>query len=334
VDGFGRIHDYVRVAVNERCNLRCIYCMPADGLDFRKGDELLSTTETLRVIRVLAALGVQKVRFTGGEPLLRRDLDDLVAGTAAVPGITSVHLTTNGLLLPARCGALRDAGLTGVNISLDTLDAARFLSITRRTGLERVLESVRIALETGFTSVKVNVVALRGFNGDELAAFAELTRERPLTVRFIELMPFDAHQVWKRGHFLGAERIVAALRQNYPDLEEASGTPTEEHVFRIPGAAGKVAVIPAYTRSLCGTCRRLRVTANGRVRNCLYSTEEFDLMQLLRSGCGDAEIAALFHRALRAKLETGWDAQKRPPGRNDHRRPPGSSRESMTLIGG
>jgi cyclic pyranopterin phosphate synthase len=335
VDGFGRVHDYARIAVNERCNLRCIYCMPAEGLPFREGPALLTRDELLRVIRILSRLGVTKIRFTGGEPLLRKDLTSLVEGAVSEPGIESVHLTTNGFLLADNARALLDAGLTGVNVSLDTLDAAKFLTITRREGVERVLGAIRTAVRVGFPSVKVNVVALRGFNDDEIAGFAALTRDDPITVRFIELMPFDSDQVWKRGHFFSADWIVATLRRTFPGLEDASGTKTEHHVFRLPGHAGKVAVIPAYTRSLCSTCSRIRVTADGKVRNCLYSTREFELKRLLRSGRTDEEVARLFRAAVRAKLESGWDAQKRPESGDNHDpRASSGGRDSMTLIGG
>jgi cyclic pyranopterin phosphate synthase len=336
-DGFGRVHDYVRIAVNERCNLRCIYCMPEEGLPFREGEALLSSDEITRVVGALAGAGVTKVRFTGGEPLLRRDLADLIARVTAVPGVESVHVTTNGILLADKAAALRAAGLHGVNVSLDTLDAAKFLQITRRAGVEKVLDSIREALRVGFDSVKVNVVALRGFNDDEIGAFTDLTRDDPLTVRFIELMPFDAHQIWKRGHFFSAEWIVEALRRRHPELPAASGTRTEEHVFRVPGHAGKVAVIPAYTRSLCPTCSRIRITADGQIRNCLYATDEYPLKQLLRDGGSDADVVALVRRAVAAKRESGWDAQKAAPapGKGNGNPPPASEgRGSMTLIGG
>lgn len=340
VDGFGRVHDYVRIAVNERCNLRCIYCMPAAGLAFQEGEALLSSDEIVRVVAVLAGLGVNKVRFTGGEPLLRRDLPDLIRCVSGTPGIESVHVTTNGILLEDRAAALRDAGLHGVNVSLDTLDAARFLRITRRAGVEKVRDSIRAALRVGFDSVKVNVVALRGFNDDEVGDFVDLTRSDPLTVRFIELMPFDSHQIWKRGHFFGADWIVEVLRRRHPELPAASGSRTEEHVFRVPGYLGKVAVIPAYTRSLCPTCSRIRVTADGQIRNCLYSSDEFALKRLLRDGGSDADVAALFRRAVAAKRESGWQAQKAQqaqaaPSRDNGNPPPAfEGRGSMTLIGG
>lgn len=328
VDRFGRVFDYLRVAVNERCNLRCVYCMPAEGLDFREGDELLTRDELRRVIAALASVGVSKIRFTGGEPLIRADITDLVADAAAVDGVESIHLTTNGVLLEAKAEALRDAGLTGVNVSLDTLDAAKFLKITRRTGIDRVLGGIHRALDLGFGTVKVNVVAMRGFNDDEVGAFVALTKEHPVTVRFIELMPFDAHQVWKRGHFFGAEWIIErleALGASAPD----QGTRTEHRVFRFDGHAGKVAVIPAYTRSLCSACNRLRLTANGKIRTCLYSKREHDLRDALRAGADAGDIITAFRDALSLKAIDGWAAQRETPDGDDD-----GARGSMTLIGG
>lgn len=336
VDGFGRVHSYLRIAVQEQCNLRCIYCMPEEGVDFTGQEDLLTSEEIFRILRLVVGLGVHKVRFTGGEPLLRRDILGLVERTAGLGGVESVHLTTNGLLLAGMAGDLRRAGLTGLNISLDSLNAVRFRQITRCDGLARVLEGLQTALDVGFPSVKVNVVALRGLNDNEFADFVDLTREAPITVRFIELMPFDSHQVWKRGHFYSADWLVQALRESYPDLQDDTGTRTEKHIFRVPGHAGKVAVIPGYTRSTCTDCNRIRLTADGRIRNCLYSNRELDLKQLMRSGGTDGEVVDRFRTAIHAKLESGWDAQKRPAAFNDfeaHGMVSGD-RDSMSLIGG
>ena len=329
VDRHGRVFTYLRLAVNEKCNLRCAYCMPEDGLALSPDADLLTTDEIARIVGVAAACGVRKIRLTGGEPLLRRDLVDIVRATAATPGIESVHLTTNGLLLERHLDALRDAGLTGINISLDSLDPARFEAITRRRGGEVVREAVRAALRSGIGSVKLNAVALRGLNDDQFGDFVELTRDEPLGIRFIELMPFDDHQIWKTGRFLKADWIVERLRTLYPNIESASGSSTEHFVFRVPGYLGKVAVIPSYTRDLCGTCNRIRITANGRIRNCLYASREFDLRELMRTGADDAALAGRLREAMLAKAADGWSAQ------HDH----GESsvdfiRTSMTQIGG
>ncbi len=336
VDGFGRVHSYIRIAVQEQCNLRCIYCMPEEGVDFTGKEDLLTSEEILRILRLMVGLGVDKVRFTGGEPLLRRDILELIEKSTGLEGVESVHLTTNGLLLAAMAADLRRAGLTGLNISLDTLNPVRFRQITRCNGLARVLKGLQTALDIGFPSVKVNVVALRGLNDDEFSDFVKLTREAPITVRFIELMPFDSHQVWKRGHFYSADWLVQALKKAFPDLQDASGTRTEKHIYKIPGHAGKVAVIPGYTRSTCTDCNRIRLTADGRIRNCLYSSRELDLKHLMRSGGTDEEVVDRFRMAIGAKLESGWDAQKRPEAFKDHdvHGMVSGDRDSMSLIGG
>lgn len=330
VDGHGRSFSYLRVAVTERCNLRCVYCMPEQGVPLQPEGAYLSDDEILQVVRALAPHGVNKVRYTGGEPLVRRGLAQLVADTAAVPGVEGVYLTTNGLALAARVEELREAGLRGVNVSLDTLDAERFERITRRPGLTKVLAGIEGAVAAGLPAVKVNVVAMRGVNDDELGAFAALADRLPVTVRFIELMPFDARQVWKTGRFFGAELILAALREQCGELVADEGSSTEEHVLRRPGAPGKLAVIPAYTRSLCRGCDRIRLTADGQLRNCLFSQRDFDLRGLLREGGGPAEIAAFVKRAMGLKLVDGWAAQREA----ETLRGEGRTRTSMTEIGG
>lgn len=330
-DSFGRVFDYLRIAVTDRCNLRCVYCMPEEGVDFAPAEKLLRTGEILRLIRVAAQLGVRKIRFTGGEPLVRKDILALVAGAAQTCGIRTVHLTTNGVLLPSLAEPLRRAGLSGLNISLDTLQSERFQRCTRRPGIEKVLLGLEKAVELKFPSVKVNVVALRGFNDGEIRGFADLTRRAPITVRFIELMPFDAHQIWKSGHFVSTQALVTRFKELYPNCEITEGSATEARIFRIPGHVGLVAFIPSYSRSLCGNCTRIRVTADGQIRNCLYSEKEYGLREFLRNGGSDEAVAALLRRAMWEKLEDGWTAQRQAwetRGKN------GGARESMTQIGG
>jgi cyclic pyranopterin phosphate synthase len=330
-DQFGRVFDYLRVAVTDRCNLRCVYCMPESGADFAPHDKILRTNEILRVIRVASKLGVRKVRYTGGEPLVRNDILKLVEGAVRTAGIRTVHLTTNGVLLPALAVGLRKAGLHGINISLDTLDPERFSSCTRRAGLEQVLAGLEEVLALNFPSVKVNVVAMRGFNDDELSAFVELTRKAPITVRFIELMPFDASQIWRTGRFLGMERMLANFSQLYPRRELVDGSSTEHLAFRVPGCAGKVAFIPSYTRDFCKDCTRVRLTADGRIRNCLYSEEEYGILRHLRQGGTDEDIAKSLKDAMWAKPVDGRAAQQQA---HFNRGSDGPIRSSMTQIGG
>ena len=332
-DTFGRTFDYVRIALTEKCNLRCTYCMPEEGVDFKNGEQILSADEILRVVKVLANMGVRKVRFTGGEPLVRKDIVKLVEGAANTPGVQSVHMTTNGIIFPKYAKQLRDAGLTGVNISLDTLDPDKFFQITRRKGEDKVLESIKTAIDLGFPRVKVNNVVMRGFNDNELDVFCEMTKDMNVTVRFIEFMPFDAHQIWETGeHFLSAETMIRHLKNRYPDIELASGTRTEHHIFQVPGYQGKIAIIPAFTRSLCGNCSRIRLTADGGVRNCLYSDQEFTLLDLMRSGCSDEDIVMKFRKAFHEKAKDGFESRKKAAMRESTIKFEG--RSSMTQIGG
>jgi len=210
-DQHGRSFNYLRIAVNEKCNLRCIYCMPEKGISFEPQDKLLTRKEVIRVIQVVAKLGVNKIRFTGGEPLLRKDLVELVSGAAETPGIDSLNLTTNGILLANVVETLKDAGLTGVNVSIDTLEKEKYTEITRRDYIDQACKGLEAAKRVGIPSIKVNVVALRGFNDHELSNFVRLTKDYPLTIRFIELMPFDAQQIWKTGKFFRAENIKDEL---------------------------------------------------------------------------------------------------------------------------
>jgi cyclic pyranopterin phosphate synthase len=307
--------------------------MPEEGVDFKHGEQILTADEILRVIGVLAEMGIKKVRFTGGEPLVRKDIVQLVEGAANTPGIKAVHLTSNGIIFPKYAKQLREAGLTGVNISLDTIDKDKFHKITRRPGEDKVLDSIQHALDLGFPRVKVNTVVMRGFNDDELFNFTEMTKDHPLTVRFIEFMPFDAHQIWETGeYFLSAETMIKHLKERYPGLELASGTRTEHHIFQVPGYKGKIAIIPAFTRSLCGNCSRIRLTADGGVRNCLYSDQEFSLRELLRGGCTDEEIVSVFRRAFREKAKDGFESKKKSAMRETTVKFQG--RTSMTQIGG
>ncbi len=312
-DRHGRTFDYVRIAVIEQCNLRCTYCMPEEGVRFKEKDMVLRTDEILRIVDILARMGVRKVRYTGGEPLVRPDIVEIVERTVQTPGVKAVHMTTNGLLFPKYAKDLRDAGLFGVNISLDSLREDKFQQITRRSGLDKVLESIDLAVELGFPRVKVNVVLMRGFNEDELIPFCELTRDKPVTVRFIEFMPFDAHQIWETGqHFASAADLCSQIEAHYAGsgINPASGTRTEHHIYQVPGYAGKIAVIPAFTRSLCGNCSRIRVTADGNIMNCLYSEVPYHLKDLMRNGASDDDVVALFRKAFDEKYKDGFEAKK------------------------
>ncbi|MFQ6677111.1 MAG: GTP 3',8-cyclase MoaA [Fidelibacterota bacterium] len=323
-DQFGRTFNYLRLALNEQCNLRCMYCMPEEGVDFRTKNKLLTTDEIYRLIELTSKMGVSKIRFTGGEPLLRRDLSDIIRFTKNTDGVESIHLTTNGILLGKYIDQLEDAGLTGINISLDTLNPEKFKTISRRDGLNLVLEGFKKAIESSLHSIKINVVVMRDFNNDEFLDFVAFTKENNITVRFIELMPFDSHQIWKTGKFYGADHIVADLKSIIPELQSVGGSRTEHYIFRVKGYKGKVAVIPAYSRSLCNECNRLRITADGKLLNCLYSQRETNIRDAMRSGVSDGEIGEMIRNTMHKKFRDGWEAQHHG---KDHR-------ESMTQIGG
>ena len=323
-DQFGRTFNYLRIAVNEKCNLRCIYCMPEKGISFEPQNKLLTRNEIIRIVQVAAELGVNKIRFTGGEPLLRKDLVELVSGAAEISGIDSLNLTTNGVLLANAVETLKDAGLTGLNVSIDTLEKEKYTTITRRDYIDQACKGLEAAKRVGIPSIKVNVVALRGFNDHELSNFVHLTKDYPLTVRFIELMPFDAQQIWKTGKFFRAENIKAELIKLFPEIKKSSGSATEFITFNVPGYEGKVAVIPSYSRDLCGACNRIRLTATGQIRNCLYAKNNFSVRDAIRTGGSDKDIADLFLQAMWQKPRDGWAAQETANNQT----------QSMTKIGG
>ena len=323
-DKFGRTFNYLRLAVNEHCNLRCIYCMPEEGAPFLDQAQLLSTNEIKIILRAMSDLGVKKVRFTGGEPLLRKDIIDLIKYSSQRSIFESVHITTNGLLLSNYIDQLEQAGLNGINISLDTLDAEKFKKITRRDEFQKVIKGLNAAILSDIKHIKVNVVTMRDFNQNEILDFVELTKTNDITVRFIELMPFDSHQIWKTGKYYGADKILSHLRKNIKRLSPISGSNTEHHIFQIDGYKGRVAVIPSFTRTLCKKCNRIRITADGKLLNCLYSKKETNIRDVIRQGLSNELIKDMIRQAMSEKMIDGWSAQRQG---ND-------SRGSMTQIGG
>ncbi len=299
-DGFRRRINYLRVSVTDRCNLRCTYCMPEAGVPPLPPAEILSNQEILRVTRVAVALGIRKVRITGGEPLVRRGIQDLVSDLAALTGVQDLSLTTNGLLLAEACASLKAAGLQRVNVSLDTLKPEVFLRITRRPGLDRVLAGIDRARGVGLAPVKVNVVALRGVNDGEILGFAEFAQAQGVAVRFIEFMPANG-EPWEDARLLSAGEILAIVGARYALVPEgASGDAGPSRSFRLPGG-GSIGVISPLTDHFCGTCNRLRLTAEGKLRSCLFSDEETDLRGLLRGGADDEELARAIRTAATRK---------------------------------
>lgn len=302
IDRFGRRHTKLRVSVTDRCNLRCRYCMPAEGVPVAPRDELLTFEEIERVVRVAASLGVTQVRLTGGEPLVRKDLAALVAMLASTPGVNDLALSTNAVLLAEHADALYSAGLRRVNISLDALDPAVFKELTRRDDYGRVIAGIAAARRVGFNPIKLNVVSLRGVTESEVVPFGQFARDTGLEVRFIEYMPLDASNAWERGRVLFAADIRRALEEGIQPLTpiaEPTGSPATEYQFA--DGVGRIGFIPTVSQPFCSSCDRFRLTADGKLRSCLFSLHEVDLRGPLRAGADDAEIAELVRQAIRDK---------------------------------
>src|SRR5215210_6963982 len=301
-DGWGREIKSVRVSVTDKCNFRCRYCMPAEGLEWLGRDELLTFEELTRVVGVLAGMGVEEVRLTGGEPLARRDLPALVSMLSPLPGVTDLSLTTNGVLLDRFAGPLVEAGLRRLNVSLDSLSHVRFAEITRRDALDRVLAGLAAAeAHPELSPIKVNCVAIRGFTEQEVPAFAELARRKPYVVRFIEFMPLDADQAWKGDDVLTGAEIRALIEERWP-LEEVPAKPSSTaRRYRFADGAGEIGFVNPVSEPFCSSCDRIRLTADGQLRTCLFSRREWDLKTPLRDGASDAELERLIRFAVRHK---------------------------------
>jgi cyclic pyranopterin phosphate synthase len=302
-DKFGRLHDSLRISVTDRCNIRCFYCMPEEGVAFVPHREILSFEEIERVARVAAGLGIRKIRITGGEPLVRRDLPVLVSELAAIEGIEDLALTTNGVLLAEQARALYDAGLRRLNVHLDTLDRERFLKITRRDDVARVLEGLEIARQTGFGPIKINAVAVKGLVEPDIVPLARFGRENGYEIRYIEFMPLDAQGIWDRSRVLLADTIIETLSREIaplvaiPDADVRA--PATEYAFA--DGLGRVGFIASVSRPFCLNCNRIRLTSDGKLRYCLFALEETDIKPLLRSGASDDEIATAIRSNVRGK---------------------------------
>jgi GTP 3',8-cyclase len=303
LDGFGRRHTNLRISVTDRCNIRCFYCMPAEGVVFRPREELLTFEEIERFVRALVPLGINKLRLTGGEPLLRAGLPELVRKLSAVEGVRDIALTTNGMLLDEQAEPLRAAGLQRINISLDTLREEVFKQITRRTGLDRVLAGIAAAQSAGFKQIRLNAVAIHGISESEIIPLAEFARARNLELRFIEFMPLDADHHWSSSQVLTGAAIRAMLEEAFGPLVPASREDASQPAvdFKFADGCGGIGLINPVSEPFCGDCNRLRLTAEGQVRNCLFSTVEWDARRLLRSGASDDEVRRLVRDCVAAK---------------------------------
>lgn len=302
VDGFGRVHTDLRISVTDRCNLRCTYCMPEEVV-FRPREELLSFEEIARVATVAADAGIRTIRLTGGEPLLRRDLDALVRLLVAVSGIEEVALSTNGLLLAEQAERLAAAGLARLNVSLDAVHEEAFDRIARRQGLDRVLAGLAAARRAGFDEIRINAVSMRGLTEAEIVPLADFCRREGFHLRFIEFMPLDAEAAWESQRVLSGREVRAILEREIGPLEPLPvvdpGQPAVD--WRWADGGGLVGFIDPVTNPFCERCDRLRLTADGQFRNCLFSTTEWDARAVLRGGGSDAELSALLHDCVAAK---------------------------------
>jgi cyclic pyranopterin phosphate synthase len=325
-DTFGRVADDLRISVTDRCNFRCVYCMPAAGMAWLPRDEVLSFEEIAHVTRIMVEhCGVRTIRFTGGEPLVRKDLEQLIAMVRDIDPSLDLAMTTNGILLREKAQALRDAGLRRLNVSLDTLHSDRFRTMARRDGLARVIDGLKAAREAGFDPIKLNVVVMRGQNDDEVVDFARLARTDGYEVRFIEFMPLDADGIWKPETVVASREIIEAIDREYPLQPVMSDRPAPANRFRFrDGSQGGIGVIPSVSDAFCKVCNRIRLTAEGHIRTCLFSLHEHDVKALLRGGGSDEAIRDYVVAAVWQK-EEGHKI-----GQADFVRP----EKSMSQIGG
>lgn len=307
VDTFGRVHTDLRISLTDRCNLRCTYCMPAEGLDWIPSEHLLADDEMIRLMEIgVHRLGITDIRFTGGEPLLARQLESTIAAAAALQPRPEIALTTNGLGLARRAGALVAAGLDRINVSLDTIDREHFAKITRRDRLPDVLDGLTAVKQAGMAPIKVNCVLAPEISGDDVVNLLRFCLQHGYQLRVIEMMPLDAERKWKRDAGLNAERMLAVLEKQFrlvPDPEPRGSSPAELWVVEATEdtPAGKFGIIASVSRPFCGTCDRTRLTADGKIRNCLFSLEETDLMGLMRAGADDDAVEQAWRTAMWGK---------------------------------
>ncbi|XP_058255884.1 molybdenum cofactor biosynthesis protein 1 isoform X4 [Hemibagrus wyckioides] len=300
-DTFGRRHNYLRISLTEKCNLRCQYCMPEEGVKLSPKEQLLSTEEVLTLARLFVREGVEKIRLTGGEPLIRPDVLHIIAELRKLEGLKTIAVTTNGMNLARLLPGLKKAGVNLLNVSLDSLVPAKFEFIVRRKGFHKVMEGIDKAIELGYNPVKVNCVVMRGLNEDELLDFVTLTERKPLDVRFIEYMPFDGNK-WNFRKMVSYAEMLDRIKQHWPSLEPLPGDETgTAKAFRVPGFQGQLGFITSMSDHFCGSCNRLRITADGNLKVCLFGNSEVSLRDCLRSGASDEELLQIIGAAVGRK---------------------------------
>jgi len=326
-DNHGRTINYLRLAVTDRCNLRCFYCMPEEGIDWLSRSELMTYEEMLRICSLLVKMGVEKIRITGGEPFVRKDIMRLIASLSLVPELQQLTVTTNGVLTAPLIPELKRLGIHSVNLSLDTLDRSRFFSITRRDELPKVLETLEQLLQYEI-DVKINAVVMDGKNTEDIIPLAELTKDIPVSIRFIEEMPFNG----EGSHYSSLQwnyiRILERIKEGYPDIQKIPDPLySTSYNYHIPGHKGNIGIIAAYTRTFCGTCNRLRVTPQGMLKTCLYDDGVLNVKDLMRKGLNDDLIAMNLIQAIQHRSKDGWEAERL-------RKEKAPVHESMATIGG
>jgi len=327
IDNHGRRISYLRLAVTDRCNLRCFYCMPEDGLNWLSREELMTYEEMLRSCALLVKMGIDKIRITGGEPFVRKDIMQLLTSISKLDGLKELSLTTNGVLTAPYIAELKAIGVRSVNLSLDTLDAGRFFAITRRDEFARVMETLEQLLKHDI-EVKINAVVMAGKNTQDIIPLVELTKELPVSVRFIEEMPFNGD-----GHkYSGIEwdhvRILEEIKDKYPTIQKLKDPAySTAYNYNITGHKGNVGIIAAYSRTFCGTCNRIRITPQGELKNCLYDDGVLNIRDLMRTGINDYELQQSLLNVFNHREKDGWDAEH-------HRIEKTGIHESMATIGG
>ncbi|XP_072032501.1 molybdenum cofactor biosynthesis protein 1-like isoform X2 [Amphiura filiformis] len=300
-DTFGRQHNYLRISLSEKCNLRCQYCMPEEGVDLTPNDNLLSTEEIVRLSKLFVQQGVDKIRLTGGEPLVRKDVIEVVEELGKLDGLKAIGMTTNGIALARKLPKLQAAGLNQLNISLDTLVPQKFEFVTRRKGFSHVMRGIDTALDLGFNPLKINCVVMRGLNEDEINDFVEYTKDKPIEVRFIEYMPFDGNR-WNDKKMFGYQEMMSVIQKRWPDFTPLQDEPNATaKVYRVPGYHGQVGFIASMTKPFCGTCNRVRLTADGNLKVCLFGASEISLRDAMREGQNDEELLQVIGAAVGRK---------------------------------
>lgn len=309
-DNHGRLINYLRLAVTDRCNLRCFYCMPHDGLDWLPKKELMSYEEMLRICSLLAKLGIEKIRITGGEPFVRKDLIVFLEALVQIKGIKDVSITTNGVLTAQYIPQLKKLGIRNINLSIDTLDRDRFFRITRRDELPAVLNTFNKLLGNDI-NVKLNAVVMEGKNTEDIVPLVQLTKDLPISIRFIEEMPFNGDGHEYSGIKWNYLKILEEIQKHFPTMEKKKDPLfSTSSNYTIPGHSGSVGIIAAYTRSFCGTCNRIRITPQGNLKTCLYDNGVLNIKQLIRDGSSDEQIANRLQQSIKKKAADGWEAEK------------------------